>query len=44
MNRTMTSLVSLGLGAAAYQYARSKNMTSNRSMKKMRKRMMNMFN
>ncbi|MGM0874368.1 MAG: YrzQ family protein [Bacillota bacterium] len=43
MNRTVTSLVSLGIGAAAYQLARNTNMISNRSMKKMRKRVMRMF-
>ncbi|MBZ5749342.1 MULTISPECIES: YrzQ family protein [Metabacillus] len=43
MNRTLTSLVSLGIGAAAYHLARNTNMTSNRSMKKMRKRVMKMF-
>ncbi|MBU7593684.1 YrzQ family protein [Metabacillus halosaccharovorans] len=43
MNRTLTSLVSLGLGAVAYHYARNTNMTNNRSMKKMRKRVMKMF-
>ncbi|MGM7721018.1 YrzQ family protein [uncultured Metabacillus sp.] len=43
MNRTVTSLVSLGLGAAAYYVARNTNMTSNRTMRKMRKRVMKMF-
>ncbi|PMC39724.1 DUF3918 domain-containing protein [Bacillus sp. UMB0899] len=43
MNRTLTSLVSLGLGAVAYRYARNTNMMNNRSMKKMRKRITKMF-
>ncbi|MDQ0224769.1 YrzQ family protein [Metabacillus niabensis] len=43
MNRTITSLVSVGLGAAAYYFARNSNLTSNRSMKKMRNRVMKMF-
>ncbi|QNF26332.1 MULTISPECIES: YrzQ family protein [Metabacillus] len=43
MNRTVTSLVSIGVGAAAYYYARSSNMTNNRSMRKLRKRVSKMF-
>ncbi|HZH59156.1 MAG TPA: YrzQ family protein [Metabacillus sp.] len=43
MNRTLTSLVSLGLGAVAYHYARNTNMTNNRSMRKMRRRITRMF-
>ncbi|QGQ47365.1 YrzQ family protein [Metabacillus sediminilitoris] len=43
MNRTVTSIVSMGVGAAAYYFARNSNMTSNRSMKKMRRRIMKMF-
>ncbi|TXC90043.1 DUF3918 domain-containing protein [Metabacillus litoralis] len=43
MKRTVTSLMSLGLGAAAYHFARNSNMTNNRSMKKMKKRMMKIF-
>lgn len=42
MRRTITSLVSVGLGAAAYYYARN-NKTANRGMKKVAKRMTNMF-
>lgn len=43
MRGAVTSLVSVGIGAAAYYFARNSNMTSNRSMKKMRKRITNMF-
>lgn len=43
MNRTVTSLVSMGVGAAAYYFARNNNMTNNRSVRKIRKRVMKMF-
>jgi Protein of unknown function (DUF3918) len=38
MNRTMTSLLTLGLGVAAYQFAQRNGLTNNRAMKKMRRR------
>ncbi|MCM3161885.1 MULTISPECIES: YrzQ family protein [Metabacillus] len=43
MNRTLTSLITMGVGAAAYHLSRNTNMMNNRSMKKMRKRVMKMF-
>ncbi|PGT81907.1 YrzQ family protein [Bacillus sp. AFS040349] len=43
MNRTLTSLITMGVGAAAYHFSRNTNMMNNRSMKKMRKRVMKMF-
>ncbi|WP_102345463.1 YrzQ family protein [Bacillus sp. Marseille-P3661] len=44
MNRTMTSLVALGIGAVAYNMARgNNNMFSARNMKKMRKRITKAF-
>ncbi|WP_078545448.1 YrzQ family protein [Litchfieldia alkalitelluris] len=38
MNKTFTSLVALGLGAAAYSMAQRNNLMNGRKMKKMRKR------
>ncbi|WP_017755907.1 YrzQ family protein [Calidifontibacillus oryziterrae] len=38
MNRTMTSLLALGIGAAAYSMTRGNNMINGRTMRKMRKR------
>lgn len=38
MNRAMTSLISMGLGAAAYGMMQKTNVMSGRNMKKMRKR------
>ncbi|MDQ0231538.1 YrzQ family protein [Metabacillus malikii] len=43
MKRTVTSLLSIGLGAAAYHFARNSNLQSNRSMKNMKKRVMKML-
>ncbi|MEC2076729.1 DUF3918 family protein [Metabacillus fastidiosus] len=42
MRRTITSLAAVGLGAAAYYYSRN-NRTANRGMKRMTKRMTNIF-
>ena len=39
MNKTMTSLIAVGVGAAAYSMAQRNNMISPRTMKKMRKRL-----
>ncbi|MBE4908086.1 YrzQ family protein [Cytobacillus suaedae] len=39
MNRTMTSLIALGIGAVAYNYAQKNNMMNNKTMKQMRKRL-----
>jgi hypothetical protein len=39
MNRTMTSLLALGLGIAAYQTAQRNGWTNNRTMKRMRRRL-----
>lgn len=39
MNKTMTSLLALGIGAAAYSMTKgNNNMISGRAMKKMRRR------
>ncbi|WAT20068.1 YrzQ family protein [Bacillus halotolerans] len=43
MNRTMTSILALGAGALVYRMATQSDMLNNRSMKRMRKRMMKMF-
>lgn len=50
MNRAMTSLLLIGLGAAATQLGKNNqvrdfvgNMTSNRNMRRMRKQMTRMF-
>ncbi|MDF0726822.1 DUF3918 family protein [Cytobacillus sp. S13-E01] len=42
MNKTMTSIIALGLGAAAYSMAQRNNMgnmMNNKTMKQMRKRL-----
>jgi len=39
MNRTMTSLLALGVGAVAYNMAQRNNIMSGRKMKQMRKRL-----
>ncbi|BDG36895.1 YrzQ family protein [Saccharococcus caldoxylosilyticus] len=39
MNRTMTSLLALGLGVAAYRVAQRNNWMNNRTMKKMQRRL-----
>jgi hypothetical protein len=39
MNRTMTSLLALGLGIAAYQAAQRNGWMNNRTMKRMRRRL-----
>ncbi|MCH1627683.1 YrzQ family protein [Fredinandcohnia quinoae] len=39
MNRAMTSLVTLGLGAAAYGMMRKNNVMSGRNVKRMRKKL-----
>ncbi|MFC4320888.1 YrzQ family protein [Litchfieldia salsa] len=38
MNKMFTSLVTIGLGAAAYNMAQRNNLMNGRKMKKMRKR------
>ncbi|MCA1031858.1 YrzQ family protein [Bacillus timonensis] len=38
MNKTMTSIVAMGLGAAAYSMAQRNKLMSNRTMKQLRKR------
>ncbi|MBM6619690.1 YrzQ family protein [Bacillus suaedaesalsae] len=43
MNRTMTTLVALGVGAYAYKMARGNNLMSNRTMKQLRKRVTKMM-
>ncbi|WP_449537080.1 YrzQ family protein [Ferdinandcohnia sp. Marseille-Q9671] len=43
MNRAMTSLITIGLGAAAYGVMSKTNVMSNRNMRKMRKRITKMF-
>jgi hypothetical protein len=39
MNKMMTSVLAIGAGMAAYNYARKNNMISTRNMKKMQKRL-----
>jgi hypothetical protein len=39
MNRTMTSLLALGLGVAAYQLAQRNDWMNNRAIKRMRRRL-----
>ncbi|RAK17330.1 uncharacterized protein DUF3918 [Anoxybacillus vitaminiphilus] len=39
MNRTVTSLLALGLGVAAYQYAQRNNFMNGRKMRKMGRRL-----
>jgi len=36
MNRTMTSLLAIGVGVAAYQLAQRNNLMNGRTMRKMR--------
>ncbi|MFD1736689.1 YrzQ family protein [Bacillus salitolerans] len=43
MNRTLTSLIAMGVGAYAYHKAQERNLMSNRNMKKLRKRMTNLL-
>ncbi|MEC1687074.1 YrzQ family protein [Bacillus mojavensis] len=44
MNRTMTSLLAMGAGALVYRMATQSDMlNNNRSMKRMRKKMMKLF-
>ncbi|ARP43585.1 MULTISPECIES: YrzQ family protein [Geobacillus] len=40
MNRTMTSLLAIGVGVAAYQLAQRNNLMNGRTMRKMRRRLM----
>jgi hypothetical protein len=39
MNRTVTSLLAIGLGIAAYQYAQRNNFMNGRAMRKMGRRL-----
>ncbi|MBD8069255.1 YrzQ family protein [Bacillus sp. PS06] len=39
MNKMFTSLVTIGLGAVAYNMAQKNNLISSRSMKQMRKKL-----
>lgn len=43
MNRAMTTLVALGVGAYAYKMARDNDLMSNRTMKKLRRRVSKMM-
>jgi hypothetical protein len=43
MNRTMTTLVALGVGAYAYHKAQETNMMSSRTMRKLRRRVSKMM-
>jgi hypothetical protein len=43
MNKMMTSVLAVGAGMVAYNYARKNNMVSARNMKKMQKRITKMF-
>ncbi|THE15356.1 DUF3918 domain-containing protein [Bacillus timonensis] len=43
MNKAMTSLITMGLGAAAYGIMQRNDVMSARNMKKMRKRIAKMF-
>ncbi|MCC3356612.1 YrzQ family protein [Bacillus sp. REN16] len=43
MNKAMTSLITIGLGAAAYGIMQRTDVMSARNMKKMRKRITKMF-
>lgn len=43
MNRTITSLLSLGAGALMYRMATQMDMPNKRTMKRIRKRVMKMF-
>ncbi|NSL50192.1 YrzQ family protein [Calidifontibacillus erzurumensis] len=38
MNKTMTSLLALGIGAAAYRIGKNNNLLSARTVRKMRRR------
>lgn len=38
MNRMLTSIIAIGAGVAAYNYARKNNMISNRQMKRLQRR------
>lgn len=43
LNRTMTSLISLGAGALMYYMASQSDMMNKRNMRKLRRRVMKMF-
>ncbi|KGX88971.1 YrzQ family protein [Pontibacillus litoralis] len=43
MNRTLTSLVALGIGAAIYSTARDNDAFSQKSMRRMRKKVQKAF-
>ncbi|KAA0549299.1 DUF3918 domain-containing protein [Bacillus sp. BGMRC 2118] len=43
MNKTMTTLVALGVGAYAYKKAADNDLMSNRTMKKLRRRVSRMM-
>jgi hypothetical protein len=43
MNRTMTSLIAMGLGAYAFHKAQENDLMSNRTMRKLRKRVSKMM-
>ncbi|MFN2745122.1 MULTISPECIES: YrzQ family protein [Bacillus] len=43
MNRTMTSLISLGAGALMYRMMSQNDMLNRRNMRKLRRRVMKMF-
>ncbi|MFZ3588270.1 YrzQ family protein [Bacillus sp. DJP31] len=43
MNKAMTSLIALGVGAYAYRMAQQNDMMSSRTMKKLRKRVSKMM-
>ena len=43
MNRMMTSVLAVGAGMVAYNYAKRNNVVSARNMKKMQRRITKMF-
>ncbi len=43
MGKMMTTLVAFGLGAATYRMAQRTDMVNDKSMRRMRKRVTNMF-
>jgi hypothetical protein len=43
MNKTLTSMLAIGAGVMAYNYAQKNNLISNRQMRKMKKGLKGIF-
>ncbi|WP_428909220.1 YrzQ family protein [Niallia sp. Krafla_26] len=43
MNKVITSMLAVGAGVAAYNYAQKNNLVSNRNMRKLKKGIKGMF-